>query len=780
VTGVLHLLASSGRYTHIDGPGHRRVPFGCYKIGRVASDQEPRFVSNDVQSDPNVHNHAWARELGLVSFAGYQLRTPGEETLGVLALFAKHPILADEDAMLDGVGSTVALVVKRAAAEQALHRSEERFREIVTHAGEGITFVDAAERFQFANPAAEAIFGVPANGLVGRSLKEFLRPEEFRRVLEETAKRRSGLKSSYELEIVRPDGATRQILVTASPSGEGEFKGALAVIRDITERKGAHEALRKSEMKYRRLYQSVRDAFATTDLSGRFLEFNGAYMELLGYTEEELRSSTYVDLTPAKWHAMEAEIVHTQVLPRGYSDVYEKEYRRKDGTIVPVELRTFLVRDDDEQPIAVCRIARDVTERKRAEEALRASRQMHDSIVEIVNVRVFWKDENLVFLGCNAAFARDAGYADPKDVIGKDDYQMGWRAQADLYRADDRQIIESGCPRLLVEERQTTAEGNTRTLLASKMPLRNSQGQISGVLGTYLDITERKRADDALRLAQQQLVQAQKLESIGQLAAGIAHEINTPIQYIGDNVRFLESSLEELSGVLQSCQLLASTEAAPTDEDLQRLRQAAAAADLPYLVGEMPKAIVQVLEGVEHVAKIVRAMREFSHPASAEKVVVDLNRVIENVITVSRNEWKYVADLTADFDHSIPAVPCLPDEFGQVILNLIVNASHAIAEVLAQRREGKGAIAVRTLRDGNWVKILVRDTGSGIPVPIRHRIFDPFFTTKDVGKGTGQGLAIAHDVVVNKHGGQITFETEVGVGTTFIIRMPLGGPGEPA
>ena len=165
-------------------------------------------------------------------------------------------------------------------------------------------------------------------------------------------------------------------------------------------------------------------------------------------------------------------------------------------------------------------MTQDITERKRAEEALRASQQIIEGIINAIPVRVFWKDKNLVYLGCNAVFARDAGFADPKDIIGKDDYQMGWRDQAEKYRGDDRQVIESGCSKLLIEEPQTTPEGNTITLLTSKMPLRSSKGEISGVLGTYMDITERKRLEA-------QLFQSQKMETVGKLAGGIAHEFNS-------------------------------------------------------------------------------------------------------------------------------------------------------------------------------------------------------------------------------------------------------------
>ncbi|MEJ2078686.1 MAG: ATP-binding protein [Acidobacteriota bacterium] len=196
-------------------------------------------------------------------------------------------------------------------------------------------------------------------------------------------------------------------------------------------------------------------------------------------------------------------------------------------------------------------------------------------------------------------------------------------------------------------------------------------------------------------------------------------------------------------------------------------------ADTDYLASEIPQAIEHTLEGVERVAKIVRAMKNFSHPGSEEKTPIDLNKAIENTLTVSRNEWKYHADLVADLDPALPPVPCLPGELNQVILNLVVNAAHAIADVVGDASGCKGTLAVSTRLDGAWAEIRVEDTGSGIPEHARDRIFDPFFTTKGVGKGTGQGLAISHSVIVDKHGGTIHFETETGGGTSFIVRLPL-------
>ena len=276
---------------------------------------------------------------------------------------------------------------------------------------------------------------------------------------------------------------------------------------------------------------------------------------------------------------------------------------------------------------------------------------------------------------------------------------------------------------------------------------------------------------------QSKLAQSQKLESIGQLAAGIAHEINTPIQFIGDNTRFLKESFGGLRELLTACEsVLASAEQGPLDSALVgEARAVAEAVDLNYLCQEVPKCIDQSLEGIERVAKIVRAMKDFSHPDSNTKTPTNLNQAIESTLTVARNEWKYVADLELNLDPDLPLVSCLTGAFNQVILNLVVNAAHAIADVGGENPTSKGKISISTQRDNDQVVIRVGDTGGGIPLAIRSKIFDPFFTTKGVGKGTGQGLAIAYTVVVKKHGGTISFESEVGRGTTFIIRLPIDG-----
>lgn len=282
------------------------------------------------------------------------------------------------------------------------------------------------------------------------------------------------------------------------------------------------------------------------------------------------------------------------------------------------------------------------------------------------------------------------------------------------------------------------------------------------------DITERKRLEG-------QITQTQKLKSIGQLASGIAHEINTPTQYIGDNLRFLKESHGELERLLDAGQRLhAAARTGRVDENLLiEIDALYQTVDIVYLRQEIPHAIQQSLEGIARVTKIVQAIKQFSHPDSGEKVVINLNRAIESTINVSRHEWKYVAQIRTEFDPALPEVPCLPGEFNQAILNIILNAVHAIETVCKKGTDSCGIITISTRALKDWAEIRISDTGTGIPQHARSQIFDPFFTTKEIGKGTGQGLAIAYDVIVDKHQGTIAFETEEGKGTIFIIRLPL-------
>ncbi len=312
------------------------------------------------------------------------------------------------------------------------------------------------------------------------------------------------------------------------------------------------------------------------------------------------------------------------------------------------------------------------------------------------------------------------------------------------------------------------ADGEDRYLGLSITPFKGENERISGLTIIGADITDRIKFEA-------QLHQSQKMEAIGQLAAGIAHEINTPTQFVGDNTRFLQDAFSDL---VAACNLYKETIRAAAGgtlnaERFQEVEAQLEELDIAYLEEEVPLAIEQTLKGVDRITHIVQAMKIFAHPGGDEKEPVDINKEIDKTITITRNEWKYVADLKTDFDTALPTVPCHRAEFNQVILNLIVNAAHAIADANAENSFEKGIITISTRQSENWAEIRISDTGAGIPEHIRHRIFDLFFTTKEPGRGTGQGLAIAHSVIVDKHDGSIEIETEENNGTTFVIRLPI-------
>jgi signal transduction histidine kinase len=279
------------------------------------------------------------------------------------------------------------------------------------------------------------------------------------------------------------------------------------------------------------------------------------------------------------------------------------------------------------------------------------------------------------------------------------------------------------------------------------------------------DLTEQKSL-------QTRLLQAEKLQSIGQLAAGVAHEINTPNQFLGDNIRFLRDSFGELDSLLDACDQLVKQAQDESDgqDRMQQIQTLSQGVEIDYLRREIPNAIEQSLEGVENVARIVGSMKEFSHPGGMGKVSYDLNKAILNTLTVVQSRTKDVAEVITELDVNLPPTACLPNEFNQVILNIVVNAADAIAE---HRQGERGEIRVTTHLHGDTVEIRIQDNGGGIPLEHQRRVFDPFFTTKEVGKGTGQGLSIAHSIIVDKHGGEFSLESTPGEGSTFIIRLPI-------
>jgi PAS domain S-box-containing protein len=646
----LRLVASSGRYTRTNGATHQRIPFGAYKIGHIASGEEPLLITNDAARDPLISDHDWAKRLGLMSFAGFQLCSSSGESLGVLALFSTHEITPEERAQLEALSGVTAQVILRAQAEEALRQSEERFRLIAETIDEVFWMSDVVEeKMLYISPAFERIWGYSRQELYEdrRAFRKALHPEDFDRIVKALNVQKSGQPYDHEYRIIRPDGSVRQMWDRGFPVG---------------------------------------------DETGRVRLYVG--------------------------------------------------------------------------------VAQDVTAWKNAEKELRETKDYLNKIINCIADPVFVKDRQLRFVHVNDAMCAFSGQG-RNQMLGMTVDQWLPREQADSIKEQEDSVFKSG-EECIVEEEVNARQNEKRTVMTRKALLTTKYGE-KQIVGVIRDITNMKLAEEQRQQLQSQLHQAQRLEAIGQLAAGIAHEINTPTQYVSDNTRFLRDAFSDLVKVMESYgRLLQECRGGHIDPALiADVDEAIATADLEYLSSEIPNAIRQSLEGLDRVATIVRAMKEFSHPGGEDKQTIDLNHAIENTVTVCRNEWKYVAEMALDLDSTLPLVPCLPGDFNQVILNLIVNAAHAIADAINGDETHKGTISISTRHDGGWAEIRIGDTGTGIPEKHRPKIFTPFFTTKEVGRGTGQGLAICRSVVVGKHGGTIDFETELGKGTVFIIRLPL-------
>lgn len=323
----------------------------------------------------------------------------------------------------------------------------------------------------------------------------------------------------------------------------------------------------------------------------------------------------------------------------------------------------------------------------------------------------------------------------------------------------------------------TDCDGAPRRFSVACQPVSDGGGGVAYVLIEAHDMTEFLRVQDRSRQLELEMMHNQKLESLGTLASGVAHEINTPMQYIRDNLDFLAGGFDSLLSLLREAKSIAQ---AAQDADLPPMlaarlaewRVRAAEADLDFIADETPQAIRQSSEGVDRVCDIVRAIKLFSHPDSADKAPESLEKLVTNTLTVSRNQWKYVAEVDTDFPPDMPAVYCHGGEISQVVLNLVVNAVHAIEDKVGKSGQ-TGRITIAGRAEGDNAVLTVTDDGAGIDPKNYGKLFDLFFTTKEPGRGTGHGLSICHTIVARKHGGTLTFRSEQGVGTSFIVILPI-------
>lgn len=665
-------------------------------------------------------------------------------------------------------------ISQRREAEEALRSSEALFRSIGENAGDLIMVVDYPSMVtRYASPTCESLLGYSQEEVsdslaivhpsdcesISRNLADMIREGRNGSILQVRIRDKRGIWHHVEAH------------ACAVRNAQCEVDRLVVIARVVDDRVRAQQELRDREERLQLLLDSTGEAIYGLDLNGNCTFCNKTFLRLVAYESSELvlgkniHSLIHYSRQDGSPCFFEDSPIHQALLKGTGTQADDEVVWRADGSCFPVEYRSHPVYRNGALVGCVVTFV-DISKRKAADSALQAAHEASELFINSVPSILISIDLAGRITRWNLTAASVFGFS-KREMMGKLLADCGVRWLLPNMAAEIgnwcSQKINRRCDNLSFEK-----DGEKHSLGLTIDWVNSPEKRAGEVLIIGSDVTERKTLEIQLR-------QAQKLEAIGQLAAGIAHEINTPTQYVGDNTNFLKESWTSIGPLLAATRQIRSEagSGAISAETLRQFDICWEAADLLYLENEIPKAIEQSLDGIQRVAKIVRAMKEFSHPGTEEKRPLDLNKAIETTITVARNEWKYVADVATQLQADLPLVPCHAGEFNQVILNLLINAAHAIRQLVGDGSQRKGKITVTTRRDQDWAEILIEDTGHGIPEAIRPRIFEPFFTTKAVGEGTGQGLALAHSVVVRRHGGKIWFDTEVGKGTTFFIRLPL-------
>ena len=466
------------------------------------------------------------------------------------------------------------------------------------------------------------------------------------------------------------------------------------------------------------------------------------------------------------YHPEDAQRVSDLVnnsLANGKSWNFTLRIIRPDGAIRTVRSLAEIARDENGHPISVFGVFQDVTDYV----ALNEQVQLLSHVANASNAGIVICDNDRKVVWVNTAFTSLSGYG-LDELVGRGLGQLLQGPKTDQNTVQEiRSALNKGenIDKEILNYHKNGSEYWANLLIS---PIRGSEGSITHIVGIQNDITEKKRAEQRRDLIEEQLKHAQKMESIGQLAAGIAHEINTPSQFVGDNLSFILHSTKNLIDYHKKLEhIIAKLQ---ENELINQADIAKKQLDIDFLVDELPQAIEESVDGVFRISEIVSAMKDFSHPGKDDKQTTDINRAIESTTIVARNEWKYVADIQFDFSSDVLLVNCFPGEINQVILNIIINSCYAIKD--SGEVKVKGNILISTLQEDNTAIIKIKDNGAGISADIIKKVFDPFFTTKEVGQGTGQGLSLAYNIIVEKHGGKIFVESAPGEGTTFTIELP--------
>jgi PAS domain S-box-containing protein len=711
---------------------------------------------------------------------------------------AVDPLL-DEAGCLNGAVHIMSDVTERKQTEEALRQSEEKYRTILENIEDGYYEIDLAGNFTFFNDSMCRIFGHPREELMGMNNRQYTDQENAKKLFQAVNQvyRTGEPGRGCDWEIIRKDGTKRTIEASISLRKDSSAKpiGFRGIARDITERKQTEETLRQSEERYRTIIENIQEAYFEGDLAGNLTFFNDVFCRDLGYTREELIGMNYRQYLDEE-NAKRSYQLFNELYRTGEPiKAFDMEVIRKDGTKAIYETSVSLIRGSKGKPMGFRRVSRDITERKRTEEALRQSEERYRTILENIQDGYFEVDLAGNFTFVNDAECANLGYS-RDELIGMNDRQYINKENAKKVFQAFSELYRTGEPIKALDYEIIRKDGTNAFTEISVSLIRDSEGKPIGFRGVNRNVTERKRAEEALKRNQEELIQKnkeidesrrnlqlaleeleraykelkatqaqilqqEKMASIGQLAAGVAHEINNPMAFISSNLGTLDKYVHRLTGFIQTqSEVIESLKAADAIEGLKRKQKEL---KLDYITEDINQLITESLDGSERVQKIVQGLKSFARVDEAEYKYADINECIESTINIVWNELKYKATLKKDYGN-LPLTKCYPQQMNQVFMNLLINAGHAI--------EKQGEITIKTWNEDGSIWVAISDTGHGIPKESLNRIFEPFFTTKEVGKGTGLGLSITYEIV-QKHHGEITAESEVGKGTTFTVRIPI-------
>ncbi|MGB8293839.1 MAG: PAS domain S-box protein [Polyangia bacterium] len=677
---------------------------------------------------------------------------------------------------LDEVRMRVRMQIHLHEAVIAQQQVNKHLAVINAAAKDAIIIVGHAGTILHWNQAAERIFGYTRDEVLGRDLHKLIVPPRSHQVHGKAlpafhaSDEAAAVHKAIELTAIRKSGEEFPVELSLASTRLDDQWCAVGIVRDVTERKRREAALHESERRFQMTFDQSAVGMAMVGVDGKMLQVNRRLCEIVGYPADELVKLRFQDLTHPDDLAADLDIHRAMRSGEQASLLREKRYLHKDGSIVWIKLAVTAVQDADGRLDYFVSVFEDITQRKRAEVAQRESEEKFRTLFDSAHDALMTLEPPLwAFTEANPATLDMFKAKSVAEFTSHGPYDLSPEKQPDGRTSGDAALemigtaMREGSAYFEWTHRRIDGQEFPATVLLTRMEL----GGKRFLQATVRDISEQKQFEI-------ELGHARKLEAVGQLAAGIAHEINTPTQYVGDGVHFLKEAFESYQRLIgqyrRAVQVLET--AGGQEALLGEIRELEEDIDLSYLDANVPGSFESCQDGVSRISTIVRAMKEFAHPDQKEKATADLNKALQTTLAIAKNEYKYVADVTTEFG-DLPPVLCHVGALNQVFLNLIVNAAHAIGDVVGQGGS-KGTIRIKTSMEGSLVRIDIADTGSGVPEAIRHRIFDPFFTTKGVGKGSGQGLAIARSIVVTKHHGSLTFETLMGKGTTFTIRLPIG------